>query len=151
MHSRYTSSLSFRGRGRRAATRPPRTSPGGEKAADTFYRRSQLRLARQGWLVMPGGERGEGWREEREREEIERGEEGDGAIKAPRQKPPRGTNGRLSSHLRLVHIPSKSGDSRGRVEAQKGEGVRGDERRRVGGGGQEIEKARLEGWRRLHK
>jgi len=74
MHSRYTSSLSFRGKGRRAATRPPRTSPGGEKAADTFYRRSQLRLARQGWLVMPGGERGEGWREERERERGNREE-----------------------------------------------------------------------------
>jgi len=74
-----------------------------------------------------GRERGGMEREEREREreEIERRGR-DGAIRAPRQKPPRGTNGRLSSHLRLVHIPSKSGGSRGREEAQKGEGVRGE-------------------------
>lgn len=109
--------------GRRVATRPspsPRSPLGGEKAADTFYRRSQLRLARQGWPVM--------FRGGRKRQGEPGG--GGGAIRAPRQKPSRGTNGRLSSHLRLVHIPQRAAALADERRLERREGREQEEGRR---------------------
>jgi hypothetical protein len=74
--------------GNRCSWPSPPPTVDGEKAADTFYRRSQLRLARCSTAGVRDGRGGkkrgrdEGWLP--------------GAIRAPRQKPPRGTNGRLS-------------------------------------------------------
>lgn len=140
MHPRYTSSLSFREVGRREgrATRPPRSPPGGEKAADTFYRRSQLRLARQGRPGSAAGGEGEG-----------NGVEGQGVTRLGRLVKNRPAEQMVAyppapaPPPELVHIPPRAvaalADER-RLE-RVGEGKEGEKLRE--------EEGRGDGWRRM--